>query len=1443
MLRSVGNPYTGGANTRTSETPYNRDIEDFTNALNIDWSAPMPSLVPASIEDAYNDESSSGSNFADSDDTSMVDYTYPIEPVYNSSYIGYPLAATGVGRPTVVPKVGAWYGPNNDKLYVNKRFLDIVFECERHFTTRPGYQGTKEQTRLLWDFLRRALESIGLGDRLQLLETTDSIHSPVRTAVLISPAFVKTTHTEINERVNDTEGWDSIRLKLQAGPYAINNFGSLRGGTAPVETPGPERREYIKNLKRGFCVRWTPTTKEWGRLEKDTELPVEQLGDNIKSLPLQRPFMYPGDDMGKELRDRHSSELRAVIDAHRQQYNSIKTETVIPRLRSRKSNNERVIETSRKAVEKFLTNHVKETENRTARFLFKSRNAGNEAFHKVLQNAWAVRVLGLIQIAITNRQFELNIGGVKLEDVLQAELSYLRALKMHDQIWREYDTFRSAFWIEETDAKAKAKADQRIKLRRQLDACWDLQIVQVEAALQNLNQGKPKAPPRAPPQVPPQAPPQAPPQVPVPESPQQRTAGEPASEPASEPKIVEITDMSQLEYAESQTSTDSSVSGEKKNNIRPLNGRKPPIRSKDKSKPRIKDEAIEDEGVTGSKENPIVISASKGKKKGGDDETDNREAVDKRAKALAQEYILDFLRKTRELQTDALEKTRKANDELDPEDPGDHQAIQTNNINIMSSNQQLWQLDVAIENAQGRDWLEEEGMKFAMKHKYKVAPAHEYWRDTMRIQGRKDLPTSITSYAPGNMPGHHPLPGLPRVLIGAVPNFGGEPLRPDEDENAKETKGPRKVEGIDIMAGVDRPKKQPKVEPQQPTAPQPPTTAPQPPTIVPQPPTIVPQPPTTIPRPPDIVFQQSKPAAPKPAAPKPAAPKPAAPKPAAPKPPTITAPRPPVIVVQPPTETLQRQPKTPEPSTPIVPQQPTASQIPSDARIGNWFKRWDSFTYEEYLNTLREHEKLDEARVQSNFKAMKEFARRYIETHGLIDRAETGERDPQPHDVVLKPEVPVPTPSWDPRKPSSGPSRTQWDPPSGPIQHRPWSFRDITDLTFDAYFNSLSAEEKADINSARENFNAIKRMWADMQAAHEGIGAVTPKTPVGSEYMNKHPQLWTWEEWQDFGGDFDAYKRTMSERGQRVPEGARKEFASWRDKAQGKPTPQEPPTFQESPQDDDDNMFEEIEDVGDDYDDSSDDDYVRFTSAPRKTTGPPDSHPTGPTTTPTPVFSVDETISTPITTTGFPIGKTRPNPLFPVDTTPMPLFPQRETKPNPLFPVGETKPNPLFPLGNTKPTPLFPAGKPTPLFPATDKTRPNPLPTIAEASEISPTATSNKSKRRSPPDAADEPPSKKAKGNKPAPSVEETIVSPRAPVEPPTQPPTAPAPDRGEMDVDPNSDGWPSLKYLICSYRTAHLAEQALGQRPAAGAHYAAPLSQGQPGYPVPLLINGIADL
>ncbi|KAI1462065.1 hypothetical protein F4805DRAFT_192799 [Annulohypoxylon moriforme] len=545
-------------------------------------------------------------------------------------------------KPKMIPGPGVGEFSSNGeywgRLSVNQQFLNIVRECQNDFNRRDpaGFDGTREQTQDLREYLRRGLEALGLEDKIKVIETTSTIHG--HPTMLYSPAFIKSNHEEELNTRGDNEGWVDFADKISGSSY-----GSMRGGAAPEQTfvAGRDERKEVQ-------LPWTNTKKEWSQLKKDARIPRGVLPNTFDELPRKGPLMYPGADFGDDLRAKLSRVFLELIKAQTAPFDALKSASTEDVFKTRdraaaKGDADRI------KLNTFLRRNINRKKKDGNRFILQSRAIDNKEFLDALTAGFSLRVHRIVHLAAVNRLYE--IGEANLWEILHSEMNLLRTLRFHEELWREYDSFRLTDWISNSGETESVKS--RIELRSALEAYWANRIGVFGAELEKRD-------------------------------------GEPRPKPGvSFPAPVKPS--------------------------RPSNAT---------------------------------------------------------AKNEGHAYVLEALQKLQKTYMEARAKTIAENEQLDEGDVGDHQQIRLNNIDIQAKNQMLWSLSVEIENAKSLTPLKEGRLGFGAKHRMTMPSADDYWRDTKRILGDKELPTDIRTLANGPLPGQHPMPGLPKVIVGGTTDLG-----------------------------------------------------------------------------------------------------------------------------------------------------------------------------------------------------------------------------------------------------------------------------------------------------------------------------------------------------------------------------------------------------------------------------------------------------------------------------------------------------------------------------------------------------------------------------------------------------------------------------------------------------------------------------------------------
>ncbi|RYP45694.1 hypothetical protein DL768_007993 [Monosporascus sp. mg162] len=140
--------------------------------------------------------------------------------------------------------------------------------------------------------------------------------------------------------------------------------------------------------------------------------------------------------------------------------------------------------------------------------------------------------------------------------------------------------------------------------------------------------------------------------------------------------------------------------------------------------------------------------------------------------AQLSEY-LNLVVQMRNKYADARERCIRNRETLDGGDPATHPQWRRLNIDIAGLNSLIWSLNdeiSAIQSGSYNPYTDE-----LEKRSYPLAPPEVRYQYVIPEPEPKPLPLGIATLAPGPMPGEHPTPGLPKVLVGAPPTFGTDP--------------------------------------------------------------------------------------------------------------------------------------------------------------------------------------------------------------------------------------------------------------------------------------------------------------------------------------------------------------------------------------------------------------------------------------------------------------------------------------------------------------------------------------------------------------------------------------------------------------------------------------------------------------------------------------------
>ncbi|KAI5866636.1 hypothetical protein GGS23DRAFT_615193 [Durotheca rogersii] len=691
-----------------------------------------------------------------------------------------------------------WYGEHNERLLINQGFLDTVSAAEDYYKDNPPFNGTPEETDAARAFLSTALYVIGLEDRIEDAIETDSDFYDAKLDIktgFFAPRFLNPeirSHHLAFRGSGENEGFNEFKARLGGGlspqeaaginpGEAASHTGHLRGGSGSLDassSPAPS----VSAFKQSIGIAWTRPRAEWDQLRRDSEVQTKELPQNVDELQNKRPIMYPGTDMGNGLRGKHSSDFVDAISRNTDTYNAVRRATQPGNLTRLLTRVEQSSDAVRLRVQQFQS-FIDEGAVSRKRYRFTNRNQGNQEFGEALRDVFELRVLQVIRVYIQSRLLEM--GEISFIDALQAEAVYLRTLIHHESLWREYDIFRQAYWI--SSVEQKRIANTRVVIRQGLERFWACRIRDIRTAIERITADPEAFSGKT---------------LPGPES--ILLADEPVEIPRIDDKVDDKEDVGlhddKVEIPPTEHLADApppyKPANTKTADKRPEKRTGESIETTERPTKKLFTES--EKRPPGGPPRKLLQPTEQPLKEASQQPAGKSEAdLGESGRGAAGELngsLLEWLESTRDKYLEALDRAKKRNRYLDAGNPSEYQQIQLNNVDILSKNQMIWQLDTEIHNLRSVNPLEDRNVGRGADMRYSVPPPHEYWDGTTTLEERKDLPTDITSLAPGPLPGDHPRPGLSRVLVGAPASIGRNPPKLDL----------AKPSPIDIFAGVVR---------------------------------------------------------------------------------------------------------------------------------------------------------------------------------------------------------------------------------------------------------------------------------------------------------------------------------------------------------------------------------------------------------------------------------------------------------------------------------------------------------------------------------------------------------------------------------------------------------------------------------------------------------------
>ncbi|KAI1074970.1 hypothetical protein F5B20DRAFT_420624 [Whalleya microplaca] len=722
---------------------------------------------------------------------------------------GQPSQKRNKGEEEEEEKVGTWYGKNREKLLVNNRFLNVVDEADSYFQAETD--GKKidyaARTAAARTYLIRALETVGLADRIGRLDPIEGV-----TARFLSPTVTADDQyanfndhhglnhykTELGGGLDQGEEWAQQDLEerilrgeqedqpRQSQPRQSqpSRRRGLFGGAEPRQKPPADLKDLLRRI--GVNGTYTPYN-DLQRLQKDAELGYREI-TNWNNEPIY-PVMVPGKDLTENPRIAIRKLIRTATRALDLQFDTVRATNNVNDLKRMAEVLANRIDLLRGKAHLFLTTYIDndipiklQTSEEKKRWKCKVRN-----IREIIPTVFALRLVHAMRLEALWKLYRAE--AISTITLLRAEETRLQAWKIHERIWNEYDGCR---YFQLKAEHMMSHVRQRVDRRRILIATWDQDIARINDAIETMEknpdafptlsallanqtasgeQPSGEQPSGAPPPPTSQQPPGRQPSGKQPSGVQpsgkQPSGAQPSGEqpsgeqpsgkqPSGKQPSGEQSPWKQPSGEQPSGSLPGTLKELTSSNFTSAGGNAPPPSSFNLLKNLLQSKNRED-----SSEQP-------------EQQTEDNSTVPDRQNAANRANTIDIasLIHARNDYENEIARVKQMNADLDEYDPGDHQHIELNNIDIMAKNQVVAILDKEIAAAQAADPFAHDVLGAGVHVRYTAPPVDTYYRDTTRIPPPRRLPLGINSLAGGPLPGEHPVPGLTRVLVGTPAVFG-----------------------------------------------------------------------------------------------------------------------------------------------------------------------------------------------------------------------------------------------------------------------------------------------------------------------------------------------------------------------------------------------------------------------------------------------------------------------------------------------------------------------------------------------------------------------------------------------------------------------------------------------------------------------------------------------
>ncbi|KAJ8114561.1 hypothetical protein ONZ43_g4871 [Nemania bipapillata] len=407
--------------------------------------------------------------------------------------------------------VGKWWGPNNSRLNCSDDFFDIIRASKAYLANPTDAPGTRGHRYTMTQFLRQALDSVGLRRHLNdlLLRNEWNFRDP-NLGHSRAPAFIQPGQPESICRLGSQgfRGSNDFKRMLGGGLTAselsprnhpVTSFYgmlalahsmketklSLRGGGPDDDDDDDVREEREATRKRvRVPVFYDPTTL-WEQLLKDATFPKDQFQLRVR---YAQPAMTDPDRVGTRTMERLRKLMsRIPLTAN---WDTIQQEQDVDKLESAAARYKRSLDHARRRAHDFIHNSPglifpdqPKLEEAGGRDKPSTRYKGlrNANFLVPLGYVFQARMYQTLRVAI---YWKLYLSGVyPLANLLLEEKLLLETWDEQEEMYMEWENNR---WFSLSNAQEIADLETRYKSRELLRKIWDNDREGVDESLELL---------------------------------------------------------------------------------------------------------------------------------------------------------------------------------------------------------------------------------------------------------------------------------------------------------------------------------------------------------------------------------------------------------------------------------------------------------------------------------------------------------------------------------------------------------------------------------------------------------------------------------------------------------------------------------------------------------------------------------------------------------------------------------------------------------------------------------------------------------------------------------------------------------------------------------------------------------------------------------------------